>query len=178
MTSMWIDNAAGIFTGLPGASMRATGQIRIRDGVIVEIGALEPVPGELRLDARGGVVYPGLISTHHHLFQSVLKGVRSGIDLPLAGWLHAVPYRYWSKFDEEALAVAARIGLAELLLSGTTTVADHHYLFSDTFRYDPAAVIFEVARSLGLRLVLCRGGGTKTSHVSGGAGAPTPVEPL
>ena len=136
MSAMLIDNAAGIFTGFPGAAMRATGQIRIRDGVIVEIGALEPVPGELRLDARGGVVYPGLISTHHHLFQSVLKGVRSGIDLPLAGWLHAVPYRFWSKFDEEALAIAARIGLAELLLSGTTTVADHHYLFSDTFRYD------------------------------------------
>ena len=152
MSAMLIDNAAGIFTGLPGAAMRSSGQIRIRDGVIVEIGALEPVPGELRLDARGGVVYPGLISTHHHLFQSVLKGVRSGIDLPLAGWLHAVPYSYWSKFDEEALAVAARIGLAELLLSGTTTVADHHYLFSDTFRYDPAQVIFEVARSLGLRL--------------------------
>ena len=76
MSAMLIDNAAGIFTGLPGAAMRSSGQIRIRDGVIVEIGALKPMPGELRLDARGGVVYPGLISTHHHLFQSVLKGVR------------------------------------------------------------------------------------------------------
>ena len=152
MSAMLIDNAAGIFTGLQGAAMRATGQIRIKDGVIVEIGALELKPGEIRLDARGGVVYPGLISTHHHLFQSVLKGVQSGINLQLAGWLHAVPYRYWSKCDEETLAVAARIGLTELLLSGTTTVADHHYLFSDTFRFDPAQVIFEVARSLGLRL--------------------------
>ncbi len=178
MSAMLIDNAAGIFTGLPGAAMRSSGQIRIRDGVIVEIGALEPVPGELRLDARGGVVYPGLISTHHHLFQSVLKGVRSGIDLPLAGWLHAVPYSYWSKFDEEALAVAARIGLAELLLSGTTTVADHHYLFSDTFRYDPAQVIFEVARSLGLRLVFCRGGATKARQVTNDQNPAQPVESL
>jgi len=175
---MLIDNAAGIFTGLPGAAMRATGQIRIRDGVIVEIGALEPVPGEQRLDARGGVIYPGLVSTHHHLFQSVLKGVQSGIDLPLAGWLRAVPYRFWSKFDEEALAVAARIGLAELLLSGTTTVADHHYLFSDTFGFDPAQVIFDVARSLGLRLVFCRGGGTKSSHVETDGFAAPPVETL
>src|SRR5581483_7136998 len=86
MTAMLIDNAAGIFTGLPGAAMRRAGQIRIRDGVIVAIGALTPEPGEERLDAKGGVVYPGLVSTHHHLFQSVLKGVRSGIDLPLAGW--------------------------------------------------------------------------------------------
>jgi cytosine/adenosine deaminase-related metal-dependent hydrolase len=85
MTAMLIDNAAGIFTGLPGAAMRSAGQIRIRDGVITAIGALAPEPGEERLDARGGVIYPGLVSTHHHLFQSVLKGVRSGIDLPLAG---------------------------------------------------------------------------------------------
>jgi len=180
MTAMLIDNAAGIFTGLPGAAMRTAGQIRIRDGVIVAIGALAPEPGEQRLDARGGVVYPGLVSTHHHLFQSVLKGVRSGIDLPLAGWLRAVPYRFWSKFDEEALAVAARIGLAELLLSETTTVADHHYLFSDSFSYDPAQVIFEVARSLGLRLVFCRGGGTTARHVAGTGDpfAAPPVETL
>jgi cytosine/adenosine deaminase-related metal-dependent hydrolase len=178
MSAMLIDNAAGIFTGLPGAAMRATGQIRIKDGVIVEIGALEPVPGEIRLDARGGVVYPGLISTHHHLFQSVLKGVQSGINLQLAGWLHAVPYRYWSKCDEETLAVAARIGLTELLLSGTTTVADHHYLFSDTFRFDPAQVIFEVARSLGLRLVFCRGGATVARHVANDENAAQPVETL
>jgi cytosine/adenosine deaminase-related metal-dependent hydrolase len=178
VSAMLIDNAAGIFTGLPGDAMRATGQIRIRDGIIAEIGALEPKPGEIRLNAKGGVVYPGLISTHHHLFQSVLKGVRAGIDLPLAGWLSAVPYRYWSKFDEEALAVAARIGLAELLLSGTTTAADHHYLFSDTFRYDPAQVIFDVARSLGLRLVFCRGGATRTRHVDSSQLAATPIESL
>ena len=178
MTAMLIDNAAGIFTGLPGAAMRTAGQIRIRDGVIVEIGALEPTPGEQRLDAQGGVIYPGLVSTHHHLFQSVLKGVRSGIDLPLAGWLRAVPYRFWSKFDEEALAVAAQIGLAELLLSGTTTVADHHYLFSDTFGFDPAQVIFEVARSLGIRLVFCRGGGTTARHVDTDRFAAMPVETL
>ena len=144
MTAMLIENAEGIFTGRPGAAMRTSGAIRIRDGVIVEIGALEAEPNERRLDARGCVVYPGLISTHHHLFQSVMKGVRSGINLPLAGWLRSVPYTFWSKIDEEALAVAARIGLSEMLLSGTTTVADHHYLFSDSFRFDPAEVIFEV----------------------------------
>src|SRR6266508_4263486 len=164
MTSMLIQGAQGIFTGLPGAAMRATGAIRVVAGRIAEIGPLEPQPGERVIDASGCVVYPGLISTHHHLFQSVLKGVRSGIGLPLAGWLRSVPYTFWSKIDEEALAVAARIGLTEMLLSGTTTVADHHYLFSDSFRFDPAQVIFEVARSLGIRLVFCRGGATKGRH--------------
>jgi cytosine/adenosine deaminase-related metal-dependent hydrolase len=139
---------------------------------------LQAEPNERRLDASGCVVYPGLISTHHHLFQSVLKGVRSGINLPLAGWLRSVSYTFWSKIDEEALAVAARIGLTEMLLSGTTTVADHHYLFSDTFRFDPAQVIFEVARSLGIRLVFCRGGATKGRHFDNGKTVPMPIESL
>ena len=88
-----------------------------------------------------------------------------------------MPSAYWSGIDEEALAVAARIALTEMLLSGTTTVADHHYLFSDSFRFDPAHVIFEVARSLGIRLVLCRGGGTK-SRPYDDKSAPVPVETL
>src|ERR1700742_4528501 len=178
MTSFLIENATGIFTGLPGAAMRSGGSIRVRDGVIAGLGALQPEPGERRLDARGCVIYPGLISTHHHLFQSVMKGVRSGINLPLAGWLRSVPYTYWSKLDEEALAVAARIALSELLLSGTTTAADHHYLFSDTFRFDPAQVIFEVARSLGLRLVFCRGGATVSRHFDTDEFVPMPTESL
>src|ERR1700716_3962422 len=178
MTAMLIENAAGIFSGLPGTGMRTIGAIRVRDGVIVEIGALQAESDERRLDASCCVVYPGLISTHHHLFQSVLKGVRSGINLPLAGWLRSVSYTFWSKIDEEALAVAARIGLTEMLLSGTTTVADHHYLFSDTFRFDPAQVIFEVARSLGIRLVFCRGGATKGRHFDNGKAVPMPIESL
>ena len=63
--------------------MRSNGSIRIHDGVIAAMGALQPEPGERRLDASGCVIYPGLISTHHHMFQSVLKGVQSGINLPL-----------------------------------------------------------------------------------------------
>ncbi|MBO4220884.1 amidohydrolase family protein [Bradyrhizobium neotropicale] len=178
MTAMLIENAVGIFTGLPGAAMRATGAVRIRDGVIAEIGALEPQPDEQRIDARGCVIYPGLISTHHHMFQSVMKGVAAGINLPLAGWLRAAPYRLWAKLDEEALVVAAKIALSELLLSGTTTAADHHYLFSDTFRFDPANVIFEVARDLGIRLVFCRGGATKDRHMNADDFPPMPVETL
>jgi cytosine/adenosine deaminase-related metal-dependent hydrolase len=178
MTALLIENATGIFTGGQGLAMRTSGSIRIRDGVIVAIGSLQAEPNERRLDASGCVVYPGLISTHHHLFQSVLKGVRSGINLPLAGWLRSVSYTFWSKIDEEALAIAARIGLTEMLLSGTTTVADHHYLFSDTFRFDPAQVIFEVARSLGIRLVFCRGGATKGRHFDNGKTVPMPIESL
>jgi len=175
---MLIRGADGIFTGLPGDAMRAEGAIRVVDGRIAAIGDLAPAPGENIIDATGCVIYPGLISTHHHLFQSILKGVRAGINLPLMGWLRSVPHGYWQKVDEEGLCTAARIGLVELLLSGTTTAADHHYVFCDTYRFDPADVIFEVARELGLRLVFCRGGGTVARPVDGPEARPVPVEPL
>src|SRR4029450_13976959 len=124
MTSTLVQGAEGIFTGLPGEAMRTTGAIRIVDGRIAAVGSLKREPGEQVLDATGCVVYPGLVSTHHHLFQCVLKGVPAAINVPLLAWLSAVPYSYWQKIDEEALRIAARIGLVELLLSGTTTAAD------------------------------------------------------
>jgi cytosine/adenosine deaminase-related metal-dependent hydrolase len=177
MTSLLIRNADGIFTGLPGDAMRAAGAIRVRDGRIAAIGDIAPEPHEHVIDAAGCVIYPGLVSTHHHLFQSVLKGVRAGINEPLMAWLRSVPHAYWHKVNEEELYTAARIGLVELLLSGTTTAADHHYVFSDMYRFDPAAVIFEAARDLGLRMVLCRGGGTVV-HERAEAVQPVPVESL
>jgi 8-oxoguanine deaminase len=175
---MLIDNAEGIFTALPGDAMRATGAIRIVDGRIAAIGRLTAEPGERVLDASGCVVYPGLISTHHHLFQSVLKGVRAGLNDGLMAWLRSVPYAYWHKIDEEALRVAARIGLVELLLSGTSTAADHHYLFAENYRFDPAHVIFEVADELGLRFMFCRGGATRARIIDSPEDTPTPTEPL
>ena len=173
-----IHGAQGIFTGLPGEAMRTSGAIRIADGRIAAVGALERRDGEDVIDASGCVIYPGLVSTHHHLFQCVLKGVRAGIDVPLLQWLRAVPFTYWHKIDEEALRTAARIGLAELILSGTTTAADHHYLFAESYRYDPSHVIFEVAAELGIRLVFCRGGATKTRTFDTPDLVPTPSEPL
>ncbi len=173
-----IRGAEGIFTGLPGEAMRARGAIRIDGDRIAAIGELAPAPGERVIDATGCVIYPGLVSTHHHLFQSILKGVSSGINLPLMGWLRSVPHAYWSEIGEEELYVAARIGLVELLLSGTTTAADHHYMFSDTYRFDPADVIFAAARDLGMRLVFCRGGATVFRTFDTPGYRPMPTEPL
>jgi cytosine/adenosine deaminase-related metal-dependent hydrolase len=178
MTSMLIRGAEGIFTALPGDAMRASGAIRVVDGRIAAIGVLEPESGEEIIDASGCVIYPGLVSTHHHLFQCMLKGVRSAIDSPLLTWLQAVPYSYWHKFDEEALRTAARVGLVELLLSGTTTAADHHYLYADSYRFDPSDVIFEVAAELGIRFVFCRGGATQPRRFDSPDIVPMPVESL
>lgn len=178
MTSLLIRHAEGMLTGRKGEAERASGDIRIRNGRIAEIGALVPQSGERVLDVTGCVIYPGLISTHHHLFQSVLKGIRAGMDLPLEGWLRSVPYSYWHKLDAEALEVAATIGMVELLLSGTTTVADHHYLFAQEYGFEPAEVIFGVAEKLGLRLVLCRGGATVARTFDDDKTVPMPTETL
>jgi cytosine/adenosine deaminase-related metal-dependent hydrolase len=157
-----IRNAAAIMTGLPGTEARARGHdLRIdAAGRIGAIGALAPGPGERVIDATDCVVYPGWVNTHHHLAQSVLKGVPAGINLPLLGWLDAVPYRYRLRFDADLLATAAEVGLTELLLSGCTTTADHHYVYWPGMDYDPAELFFDLAARLGMRFVLCRGGAT------------------
>ena len=171
-------NPLGILTGLRGAAERAHGNIRIVDGRIAAIGAVQAEPGDAVLDATGCVVTPGLVSAHHHLFQTMLKGVPSAIDSPLEAWLRQVPYTYWNRLDEEALQVAATVGMVELLLSGCTTVADHHYLFADSYGFDPAAVLFETAERLGMRLVLLRGGTTRSRSFDTADIVPSPDETL
>ncbi|MTW18985.1 amidohydrolase family protein [Rhodoplanes serenus] len=161
-----IRNAAAVMTGRTGADARAPGpDIRIRGTRIAAMGRLSPEPGERMLDATDCVVYPGWINTHHHLFQSLLKGIPAGIDLPLLPWLSAVPVAYRRFVGEETLRLAATIGIAELLLSGCTTVADHHYAYWPDMGFDGSAVLFEVAERFGVRFVLMRGGATRVREI-------------
>ncbi|MCU0967960.1 MAG: amidohydrolase family protein [Rubrivivax sp.] len=178
--SLLVRGAAALWTGRPGAAMRAAGgtDLRIEGGTVAAVGRLAPRPGEPVLDATGCVVYPGWVNTHHHLFQSLLKGVPSGIALPLLDWLAAVPVRYRRFFDHEhALRVAARIGLVELMLSGCTTVADHQYHLYPGMPFDASAAVFDEAARLGLRLVLARGGQTLAREATD-ASAPPQVAPV
>ena len=159
-----IRNAHAIMTGESGSSARSTAtDLRVAQGLITEMGCgLAASPSDRVLDASDCVIYPGWVNTHHHLFQSLLKGVPSGIDLTLGPWLQAVPFRYRGGFHEGQLRLAARIGLVELMLSGCTTVADHHYIFHPRLGYDPAEILFDEADKLGLRFMLLRGGATLT----------------
>lgn len=176
MSSFLIQGARGILTGRKGEGARAKGDIRVVDGIITEIGALTAAPGEKVIDASQCVVTPGLVNTHHHLFQSVLKAVPAGINESLAKWLRLVPYTYWDKIDEEALRVSATIGMAELALSGATTIADHHYIFSKSYDFDPAEVLFDTADKFGVRFALCRGGATKGRNFDEDNTVPMPTE--
>jgi cytosine/adenosine deaminase-related metal-dependent hydrolase len=169
MTDCLIQGADALMTGLPGDAARggagAGADLRVRGGVIAAIaagGTLLPEPGERVIDARGCVVYPGWINTHHHLFQSLLKGIPAGINLALVPWLAAVPITYRRYFDHEAaLRLAARVGLVELALSGCSTVADHQYHYWPGMPFDASEAVFDEATKLGLRFVLCRGGQTQ-----------------
>ncbi len=178
MSDIVIRGALGILTGRTGAAERASGDIRIANGIITALGEIAPRPGDTVLDASGCVITPGLISTHHHLFQSVLKGVASGIDASLEAWLRLVPYTHWHWLDEEALRVGAELGMVELLLSGCTALADHHYLFSPDYDFDVAEILFDTAARLGMRLTLARGGSTVGRSFDNDDLVPMPVETL
>jgi cytosine/adenosine deaminase-related metal-dependent hydrolase len=161
-----IRGALALLTGLPGGAARSAGaDMRVRNGIISTIGTLTPEPGERVLDASGCVIYPAWVNTHHHLFQSLLKGDPKGIDCTLTPWLAAVPYRYRAAFDAQRFRLAVRIGLVELALSGCGTVADHNYLYWPDMPFDGSAIVFDEAEQLGLRMVLCRGGQTRTRQL-------------
>lgn len=90
--SLLIRNAHAILTGLPGDAARHAGpDIRVCNGVIAAVGSLTPLPDEQLIDARDCVVYPAWVNTHHHLFQSLLKGEPQGLNQSLTGWLSATP---------------------------------------------------------------------------------------
>jgi 8-oxoguanine deaminase len=135
--------------------------LRISGGRITEIAVgLSPIENELCIDARDCVIYPGLINSHHHLAQSVLKGVPAGLDVELGQWLAAVPFRFWPHIDPALMYDAALIGLSELLRSGATTCCDHHYLYHAASTPELEDALWAAADTLGIRLLLCRGGAT------------------
>ena len=124
------------------------------DGRAIEaVGAGEEPPHGTRVDLGGAVVTPGLVNTHHHLYQTLTRARAQQADL--FTWLREL-YPVWAGIDAEAEYAAARTGLAELALSGCTTVFDHHYVFP---RGRPGIFEAEVeaARELGVRLVASRG---------------------
>ncbi|WP_288407134.1 amidohydrolase family protein [uncultured Herbaspirillum sp.] len=176
MPTFLIRNLQAIMTGLAGAAARHAGpDLRVQDGVIAAIGKLDALPGETVLDASDCVAYPAWVNTHHHLFQSLLKGDPLGINATLTPWLAATPYRYRARFDAELFRLAARIGMVELMRSGCGTIADHNYLYYPGMPFDSSAILFEEAERLGLRFVLCRGTATRTRQLE--AELPSALRP-
>jgi 8-oxoguanine deaminase len=126
--------------------------ILIRDGRIAAVGHGLAGQGTV-LEARGCVVTPGLVNTHHHLYQSLTRAVPGGQDALLFGWLKTL-YPIWSRFGPEEMFVSAQVGLIELALTGCTMSSDHLYLYPNGARLDDTIA---AAAEIGLRFHPTRG---------------------
>src|SRR3990170_3903831 len=134
-------------------SEHESGWLLVEDGLIVSVGGgAEPV-ADARVELGGAVVTPGLVNTHHHLYQTLTRARAQQADL--FSWLREL-YPVWAGIDAESEYAAARTGLAELALSGCTTVFDHHYVFPRGVSGLIEAEV-EAARELGVRIVASRG---------------------
>ena len=125
------------------------------DGFVRQVGVTGELPttADVVLDLAGQVVLPGLVNTHHHLNQTLTRALPAGQDAGLFDWLTA-HYPAWTRIDAEASRTSTLVGLAELLLSGCTTVFDHTYLYKNGNSVD---VQVEAARDIGARFHASRG---------------------
>jgi cytosine/adenosine deaminase-related metal-dependent hydrolase len=139
------------------------GALFVRDNVIEQVGATNELTQTLRLrsgqaadrviDARGMIVLPGLVNTHHHLYQSLTRALPAAQDADLFHWLRTL-YPIWAELTPDAVYTSALVGLAELVLTGCTTAADHLYLFPNGSKLDDE---IRAAREIGVRFHPTRG---------------------
>ena len=153
MPDLLLRNAACVVTMDAQRREIPGGDVLIRDGVIVAVGASLSVPDATVLDASGCVVTPGLVNTHHHLYQTLTRAVPGGQDALLFGWLKTL-YPIWAQFGPEEIFVSAQVGLAELALSGCTLTSDHLYLYPNGARLEDT---IHAAHEVGLRFHPTRG---------------------
>lgn len=155
MASLLIKNAAAIVTCDDGDTVRKKENLLICDGVIRNIGP-EAYQADETIDATDCIVYPGLINTHHHLYQTFSRNLPQVQNMELFHWLTAL-YEIWKNLDSQMIRYSSLTGMGELLKTGCTTCFDHHYVFpggdSDTF----LEAQFSAARSLGIRMFASRG---------------------
>jgi 8-oxoguanine deaminase len=131
------------------------GSVFIRDNKIEAVGVFKDMPQNVDevIDMKGHVVLPGLVNTHHHMFQTLTRATPAGQDAELFDWLKA-HYPIWSRITPEMFHVAAKTAMAELILSGCTTSSDHQYLYVNGATLEQA---IEAASDLGMRFHAARG---------------------
>ena len=153
MTKFLIKDARVIVTMDPTRRELADCDLLLKDGVIAQIGQNIVAPDVQVVFAHGCVVTPGLVNTHHHLYQSLTRTVPGGQDALLFGWLKTL-YPIWSRFGPDEMFTSAAVGLCELALSGCTLSSDHLYLYPNGARLEDT--IF-AAQEVGLRFHPTRG---------------------
>lgn len=154
MSTLLIKNADAVVTVDGNDRLLKNASILIRDNAIEAIGE-GPFEADETIDARGCFVYPGLVNTHHHLYQTFTRNLAAVQKLELFDWLRAL-YEIWRGIDEDCVYYSSLVGMGELLKYGCTTCMDHHYVFP---KNSPGFLArqFEAAQVLGLRLFATRG---------------------
>ncbi|MGD0184099.1 MAG: 8-oxoguanine deaminase [Roseiarcus sp.] len=158
----WIKDPLAIF-----ATSAERGLV-VEDGRIAETiakGCEPAAPVDAVFDASRHVVLPGLVNAHHHFFQTLTRAHPAAINRDLFAWLTAL-YPIWARLKPRHLRLAARLALSELLLSGCTTAADHHYLFPRGLE-DAVDIEVEEARALGIRMTVTRGSMNRSQRDGG-----------
>ena len=133
----------------------AAGGLFIRDGFIEQVGSSSELPtdADQTLDLGGHIVFPGLVNTHHHFYQTLTRVVPAAQDANLFNWLTTL-YPIWARMTPDHIRVSTKTALSELALSGCTTASDHLYLFPNGSKLDDEIL---AARQVGLRLHASRG---------------------
>ena len=152
MSEILIRGATSVVTMNAGREEIAGADVLLRGGVIAGVGVGLTTAGQV-VEAKGCVVTPGLVNTHHHLFQSLTRAVPGAQDALLFGWLKTL-YPIWARFGPQEMFVSAQVGLAELALSGCSMSSDHLYLFPNGSRLDDTIA---AAQEVGLRFHPTRG---------------------
>jgi 8-oxoguanine deaminase len=153
--SLFLKNCDVIVTMDAGRREIRGGAIHVVGDRIAAIGANLAQPEDIDevLDLTGHIVCPGLINTHHHMFQSLTRAVPAAQDASLFDWLKAL-YPIWARLTPEMIRISTQTAMAELLLSGCTTSSDHLYLFPNGARLDDS---IEGAAEIGMRFHAARG---------------------
>jgi|TARA_B110000977_G_scaffold40395_1_gene54316 cytosine/adenosine deaminase-related metal-dependent hydrolase len=153
LTDTLIQNARLVLT--MDATRRAitAGDVLLRDGVIAAVGVDFPSDGCSVVNAEGCLVTPGLVNTHHHLYQTMTRAVPGAQDAALFGWLQTL-YPIWAAMRPDDFFTSAQVGMVELLLSGCTTTADHLYLYPNGARLEDT---IHAAQEIGMRFHPTRG---------------------
>ncbi len=173
MSTLLIRHARVVVTMDEARREIADGGVFARDGVIEAVGPTVSLPATADevIDARGHVVLPGLVNTHHHFYQTLTRVVPAAQDAELFGWLKTL-YPIWARLTPEMVHVSTQTAMAELLLSGCTTSSDHLYLYPNGCRLDDS---IEAAREIGMRFHAARGA-MSVGESQGGLPPDTVVE--
>ena len=155
MPTLLLKNAAALLTMDPRQPLIEAGGLLVRDNVIELAGPSADLPQQADsvLDASGMVVLPGLINTHHHLYQTLTRALPGAQDAELFDWLTRL-YPVWGEMDDEAVYHSALVGLAEMALSGCTSSTDHLYMYPNDSSLDAT---IRAAADLGIRFHPTRG---------------------